>query len=238
MSIVIPAVLVPTRKALDDTLARLDGLFDLVQVDAVDGRFVGPATWPYAEPSELAALKRGEPFPLLGHFKYEVDLMIEAPEETIGMWIEAGVSRLLVHIESVRSMTKLIDCLATKYGHEKDFAPGLLSLGVALNIDTDAAVLEPFIESIDYVQFMGIARIGVQGQPFDKRVLRKIEAFRKAHPDMPIQVDGGVSLESAPELLAAGVDKLCVGSALLKAPDLIERMHAFETLGEEYGRYT
>jgi hypothetical protein len=57
MSIVIPAVLVPSRKVLDETLARLDGLYDLVQVDIVDGRFVGPPTWPYSEPAELSVLE-------------------------------------------------------------------------------------------------------------------------------------------------------------------------------------
>jgi ribulose-phosphate 3-epimerase len=237
MSIVIPAVLVHSRKELDETLTRLEGLVDLVQVDIVDGRFVGPPTWPYAEPAEMAITKGEGEFPSLGHFKFEVDLMVESPEQTVGAWIQAGVARVLVHIETVRNFGGLVNDLKEKYGHEKGFAVDLLSLGVAINIDTDTAVLEPYIDSIDYVQFMGIATIGKQGQPFDRRVLRKIEAFRKAHPDMLIQVDGGVSLETAPDLLSVGVNKLCVGSALLKAPDLVERLHAFEALGDAYGRY-
>jgi ribulose-phosphate 3-epimerase len=237
MSIVIPAVLVPSRKVLDETLTRLDGLYDLVQVDIVDGRFVGPATWPYSEPAELSVLEPDGQFPYLGHFKFEVDLMVENPEATVGKWVEAGAAKILVHMESVRNMQHIVDELRENYGHEKGFAPDLLSLGVALNIDTDTAVIEPYIDSIDYVQFMGIAKIGVQGQPFDTRVLRKIEAFKKAHPDMPIQVDGGVSLTTAPDLLSVGVTNLCVGSALLKTPDLIATMHAFEAVAEQYGRY-
>ncbi len=237
MSIVIPAVLVPSRKALDETLDRLDGLFDTVQVDIVDGRFAGPATWPYSEPAELSVLQQGGQFPRLGHFKFEVDLMVENPEATVGAWVEAGAAKILVHIESVRDFGRMAAELKETYGHEKGFAPDLLSLGVALNIDTDTAILEPYIADIDYVQFMGIAKIGVQGQPFDARVLRKIEAFRKAHPDIPVQVDGGVSLTTAPDLLSAGVANLCVGSALLKTPDLIATMHAFEKLAEDYGRY-
>lgn len=238
MSTIIPAVLVPSRKALDETLMRLDGLVDTVQVDIVDGIFVGPPTWPYAEPAELSILKAGGEFPALGRFKFEVDLMVQNPEKTVGAWIDAGVSRVLLHIETVRDFAGVVSELQKKYGHEKGFASDLLSLGVAINIDTDTKVLEPFIDSIDYVQFMGIARIGVQGQPFDTRVLQKIAAFRKAHPKMPIQVDGGVSLETAPSLLDAGVTKLCVGSALLKAPDLVERLHEFEAIAEEHGRYS
>lgn len=238
MSIVVPTVLVPTRKALDETLSRLDGLFDLVQIDVVDGRFAGPATWPYAEPAELSVLKSGGQIPHLGHFNFEVDLMVENPELTIGAWIEAGAAKVVVHVESVRNLERIVDELREKYGHEKGFAPDLLSFGVALNIETDPAIIEPYIGSIDYVQFMDIDKIGVQGQPFDKHVLRKIEAFRKTHPNMPIQVDGGVSLKTAPDLLALGVSHLCVGSALLKAPDLIERLHEFEALADEYGRYS
>ena len=237
MSIVIPAVLVSTRKELDETLLRLEGLFDTVQVDIVDGRFANPPTWPYVQVSEMDILTGDTQFPSVGKFTFEVDLMVENPELTVGAWIDAGVSRVLVHIESARNFKALIDDLKRRYGHEKGFMSGLLSLGVALNIDTDTAVLEPYIDSIDYVQFMGIARIGVQGQPFDRRVLRKIEAFKKAHPAIPLQVDGGVTLETAPDLLSVGVNQLCVGSALLEAPDLVERLHAFEALAEAYGRY-
>lgn len=237
MGVVIPAVLAHSRKSLEETLAKVDGLVDHVQIDIVDGRFVGPATWPYTEPAELKAIEEGAQFPYLGHFAFEVDLMIEQPEETIGTWINAGASKLLVHIESVRSMQKLIDCLANKYGHEKGFAPGLLSFGVAMNIDTDPKVLEPYMDAIDYVQFMGIATIGKQGQSFDTRVVRKIEAFRKAYPDMPVQVDGGISRSTAPGLLALGVKKLCIGSALFQSNDIPKELAALESLADEYGRY-
>lgn len=237
MGVIIPAVLVPSRKALDDTLSRLKGLVDVVQVDIVDGRFVGPPTWPYSEAEELGILRGASQFPHLGEFKFEVDLMVENPEDQIGPWIDAGVERILVHIESVRNMERVVETMKG-YGHEKGFAPDLLSLGIAINIDTDTAAIEPYLDDADYVQFMGIKTIGKQGQPFDERVLRKIEAFRKAHPGMPVQVDGAVSEKTAPALLAAGVDRLCIGSALLKAPDIEAALHRFEGLAEEYGRYS
>lgn len=237
MGVIIPAVLVPSRKALDDTLSRLSGLVDVVQVDIVDGRFAGPPTWPYSEAEELGILRGANQFPHLGEFKFEVDLMVENPEDQVGPWIDAGVERILVHIESVRNMDRVIATMQG-YGHEKGFAPDLLSLGIALNTDTDTAAIEPYLGAADYVQFMGIKTIGKQGQPFDERVLRKIEAFRKAHPGMPVQVDGAVSLETAPALLSAGVDRLCIGSALLKAPDMEAALHRFTELAEEYGRYS
>lgn len=236
MGVIIPAVLVPSRRDLEETLARLAGLVDAVQVDIVDGRFVGPPTWPYSEKEELGILEGTSQFPHLGEFKFEVDLMVENPEEQIGAWVDAGVERILVHIESVRSMERVIETMK-RYGHEKGFAPDLLSLGIAINIDTDIAAIEPYLADTDYVQFMGIKTIGKQGQPFDERVLRKIEAFRKKHPGMPVQVDGAVSEKTAPALLSVGVDRLCIGSALLKAPDIGAALHRFQELAEEYGRY-
>src|SRR6185437_12060256 len=125
-----------------------------------------------------------------------IDLMVRDPEAVIGSWIELGASRITVHFESTNYPAKIIDDFKTKYGHDRDFAPDLLSFGFAIGAETDPAVLEPFIDEMDYVQFMGIKRIGRQGEPFDKNVIARINAFRKKHPGMEIQVDGGVSNET------------------------------------------
>jgi ribulose-phosphate 3-epimerase len=238
MSVIVPAVLVPSREELENALARLVGLVDTVQIDVVDGRFIGPPTWPYTEKEEVERIRtEGELIPYVERFRFEIDLMVESPEAVVGDWISAGATKILAHVESTRNLDALLQKLQSTYGHEKGFAPHLLSFGLALNIDTDASIIEPYIDTIDYVQFMGIAVIGKQGQPFDPRVIRKIEAFKKKHPDMSVQVDGGVSLQTAPALLSCGVDRLCVGSALLKNPDVKEGLEKFNALVERYGIY-
>ena len=82
---------------------------------------------------------------------------------------------------------------------------------------------------------MGIARIGRQGQPFDRRVFEKIKTFHAKHPEIVLQVDGGVSLENTHRLLAFGVSDLVVGSALLKAHDIADAFALFEALQTSYG---
>lgn len=238
MSIVTPAVLVSSRSALEATLSRLSGLVQIVQLDFVDGRFAAPATWPYTEPSERTMLTGESTFPYLGDFAYEIDLMVLAPEKIVGACIASGASRLVLHLESVGNINQLLNDLQTTYGHEKGFAENLLSIGVALNVTTDISLLAPYIDRIDYVQCMGIARIGVQGEPLDTRVFKKIEEIRKTYPSLPIQVDGGVTLQNAPTLLSLGVSRLCVGSALLAAPDISSTLASFEILKEQYGTYT
>jgi ribulose-phosphate 3-epimerase len=239
MSAIVPAILPTSLEDLSDKLAKLSGHTDRVQIDIVDGHFAAPATWPYtadghAFNTEVAA---GGLLPNVGEFQFEIDVMVRDPEIVSGIWIDAGASTLTLHVESTRYLAKAVNDLRTIYGHDKGFAPNLLSVGLALNIDTDTNILEPYIDQIDYVQFMGIARIGHQGEPFDPRVLRKIKAFRTKHPEMLIQVDGGVSLNTAPELLSVGVSRLVVGSDLWKAPDLDAELLKFKELLEQYGLY-
>jgi ribulose-phosphate 3-epimerase len=162
---------------------------------------------------------------------------VREPKEAIGAFLHAGAGKLVIHLESTSDVTGVIDELEERYGRDKEFSPELLSVALSINIDTDLALLEPHLPRIDYVQFMGIARIGQQGIPFDERVLEKIATFKKAHPDIPVQVDGGVSLETAPKLLAAGAERLVVGSALWKSDDVAHTLHAFNELLLEYGRY-
>jgi ribulose-phosphate 3-epimerase len=240
MSAIVPAILPKSLEDLQQKLAVLDGVVTSVQLDVVDGRFASPASWPYLENSSSGDpdFQNGETLPYLGQMNYEIDLMVSNPEEVTGLWIQAGASRITIHAESTKYLSKTISDVQVKYGHAKDFAPGLLSLGLAINIATDLSLIEPYLEFMDYVQFMGIASIGKQGEPYDTRVLRKIAAFRHLHPDMNIQVDGGVSLATAPALLSAGVSRLIIGSALWKAPNLLEEFRKFQDLSQEYGIYS
>ena len=82
---------------------------------------------------------------------------------------------------------------------------------------------------------MGIARIGRQGEPFDERVYEQVRVFRERHPDLPVQVDGGVSLKNAKKLLALGVSTLVIGSGILRAEDPITAVTAFENLETPFG---
>ncbi|MFZ1987889.1 MAG: hypothetical protein WAV21_02560 [Minisyncoccia bacterium] len=242
MGIVVPAILPSSRLDLEEKLQRLSGLTDFVQIDVVDGRFATPPTWPYSEGVEgantfLSEAENGTTLPGWGEFKFDIDLMVSDPDRVMGGWISEGASRITVHAESSHFLSKAVDEIEMHYGHGKDFAVDLLSFGLALNIGTDLALIEPFISHIEYVQFMGIRAIGRQGEPFDMHVLERVKTFRKKHPDIQIQVDGGVSLVTAPPLLDAGVDRLVVGSALWKAPDLKAELEKFNALTEQYGLY-
>ena len=230
MGIVIPAVLPSSRKELEEKLALFASIpaVSRVQIDVVDGRFAAPASWPYNSPSTKSDLVLGEMLPHLDHIEYEIDLMCVDAEVAVEAWLTLGATRLTLHAESVIDLPRLIAFVRDRYG---DF----ISLGLALSVASELALIEQCLEGIAYVQFMGIARIGKQGQPFDRRVFEKIKVFHAKHPQIVLQVDGGVSLENAHRLLALGISNLVVGSALLKAHDIAGAFALFEALQTPYG---
>ena len=236
MAVIIPAILPTSSDDLDAHLLRLSGITNRVQIDVVDGRFVTPASWPYAQHEDIQKLTE-DSLPELGSFRFEIDLMVEDPERAIGPWVRAGATRITVHAETARNLPELIRNFQTAYGHDKDFAPGLISFGLAINLATDVSLIEPYLDQCDYVQFMGIARIGKQGEPFSDDVIPKVHAFHRKYPDMPIQVDGGVSRASAERLVEAGATRLVVGSDIWQAPDIAAEIKALCDIAETHGLY-
>lgn len=239
MGIIVPAIIPTSREELETKLAPLVGLCQEIQIDTVDGRFAFPASWPYeGHESDLSRmLAEGELLPHTEDFRFEVDLMTTDPESIAGTWIGVGAVRLTVHAESTRFVPRFIANTRALYGRDKEFAPDLLSVGVAIGANTDFSLIEPYLKDIDYVQFMGIGRIGVQGQPFLERTIERITWFRKAHPGIPVQVDGGVSLSNAARLLTAGVSRLVVGSAIWKSEDPAQAYRDLAALTERHGVY-
>ncbi len=231
MSIVVPAVLPSSRKEFEEELALFATLPSVsrVQIDTVDGKFATPASWPCIAPEELRArVARGEMLPALERIAYEIDLMCLDALATADAWLALGATRLTFHAESTTNLPGLMSSVRSRYG-------SFITLGLALNIETNLSLIKPCIGEIEYVQFMGIAHIGVQGQPFDERVLGKIKEFRTQYPDLPFQVDGGMTLPSAKKVLALGASNVVVGSAILRAKDPRAVVAAFEALQTSYG---
>lgn len=239
MGIIVPAILPTSLQDLEEKLTRFEGLVDFIQIDVVDGIFAAPASWPYSGGTkELATLaEEGGSLPKFGTFKFDIDLMVAKPEEVTASWIMLGASHITAHAESTTYLPKLITDFDEKYGHDRDFAPDLIGFGLAIGANTEVALIEPYLGDVDYVQFMGIKRIGHQGEPFDSRVVERVRAFKKKHPEIDVQIDGGVTRETAPALLDAGADRLIVGHALLNALDVKAELGAFEELTQKYGLY-
>lgn len=243
MGIVVPAVLPSSRKDLEDKLSLFAKIPSVsrVQIDIVDGVFASPASWPYSAkatkgtPSELDVMvQKGETLPYLDRISYEIDLMCINAEQMARAWLALGATRLTFHAESTTNISRLLASARRRYGAGDGFASELMSFGVALNIESDLALIESCVSEVEFVQFMGIARIGRQGQPFDKRVFEKLKVFHARHPKISLQIDGGVSLENARRIINLGVSTLVVGSAILNAQNPAATFAKFEELKSPY----
>lgn len=230
---IIPAVMPDNTTDLQAKLAQVVGHAPVVQIDIMDGKFVDDVSWPYTEDEEYfqGILNEDEGLPYWDQFDFEVDLMVVRPEEVINDWITAGVRRIVVHQESTNKLEEILKNFRERF--PKSDQPDVFDceIGIAQNIDTPVESLFPFLEQIDFVQFMGIDTIGEQGNPFDEKVLNKIRALREHDPKTIISVDGGVSLENALELITAGVNRLIIGSAIFGSEDVVATIKEFKHLG-------
>jgi ribulose-phosphate 3-epimerase len=211
MASVVPAVIPESEAHLTDTLSAVLPWSPEIQVDIVDGLFVPHTSWPY----------KGGAVHALSAFSntiiIEVDLMVQEPETVVESYLQAGVKRVVVHLESVKNLAVIV-ALKQKY-------PFLL--GFSIGNDTPLETLQNVVGYADYVQLMGIASIGAQGQSFDTRVLDRIRAVRHAHGTLPISIDGSVNTATIEALVEVGADRLVSGSAILSAD---EPDRAYQTL--------
>lgn len=215
MAKIIPAVIPESFEHLRKTLTFIGAYTKIVQVDIVDGTFVPSASWPYeaeGDPCDIEMFTK--------MFEIEVDLMIVNPEQTIDVYVDAGVTRVIVHVESTKHMERILD-------HRRSHT---YELGLSVNNDTPLETLFPYVTEIDFVQLMGIAEIGSQGQPFDERVLERIAIMKAQYPELPVSVDGSVNKETLPQLAKAGADRFVSGSAILSSDDPAATFMSFEEI--------
>lgn len=177
----------------------LDEFGNWVQIDITDGKFVPTKT--VIDLEDLRYFTK--------RANVEFHLMIDKPEEVIGEWVRLGPKRVIVHIEAVVDMEKLLTICRENS----------IEIGLALNPETPNTMIEPWINSVDLILFLGV-HPGKGGQEFIPEVLEKIKSLRQSSPDVKIEIDGGVRKENIEELKNAGVNIFVVGSGILKSPDV------------------
>jgi ribulose-phosphate 3-epimerase len=231
MTEVLPAIIPESYEDLSCKMSAVKGIVKLVQVDVCDGKFVHSESWPYIADDENHFEKiteEDEGFPFWESMDFEADLMIKNPEESVEKWIKAGAKAIVLHIESSPKILDLVKDLRKTYGYPGDSLVSV-DIGIALNIDTANEAMDEFLikdpegrRLADFVQFMGIDKIGYQGQEFDEEVIKKIKDLRKKYPDVAISVDGGVNFDNYKNLVKAGANKLISGSAIYESENIAE----------------
>ncbi len=146
----------------------------------------------------------------------EAHLMVAQPEKYIKAAADAGFKRIIAHVEANDPRLFLEQA---KYED--------VEVGIAIDGPTDFEEVEPFLDQIDFVQVMTIES-GFSGQPFLPETVEKIKSIHTYLPDLPIEVDGGISDITARLVKEAGATRLVVTTFLFKDPanitDAIEQL--------------
>jgi ribulose-phosphate 3-epimerase len=183
---------------------------DYVHFDVMDGVFVPNLSF---GPALLRDMKRE-----IALF-FDVHLMLTDPLPYVDVFAQSGAGALTVHVEAEHFKESLARIRSLG-----------LKVGASLRPATPAEALRPYLPLLDLILVMTVEP-GFGGQKFHPDMLRKISAFRQMGFTGEIEVDGGVSLENAPLLAAAGADTLVMGTAFFSAADpaaLVRQVHAIE----------
>jgi len=186
-----------TPEEFEQMLKKLQPTGETLQVDIADGVFV---------PSILGGIEGVANHP---EVIFQVHLMVEKPENYLGRLINLpNVESIIFHIESSSQPMGIIDTI-----HQ-----GGKKVGVALNPETGIEAVEPLVGHVDFVQFMTV-HPGGYGAAFQLAVLDKVENFHTLHPEMPIEVDGGMNQSTIPLAVKAGATMIESGSYVANSED-------------------
>ena len=224
---IIPAILPPSLGELREQLSRIRGATRDVQIDIVDGIFASNRTWPYAQDGRPETRSLKDELAFADAFDIEVDLMAHEPEDMAESWRESGAARIIIHADTAGAREAL---LALTFEREEHKKPQGIAVGIALPCSASAGSLAEFENLYDFVQVMGIDKVGFQGQPFASGAIELVRALRQQYPDLAIQVDGGVSEKNIPDLVRAGANRLIVGSQIWKSENPKAEIQTLEAL--------
>ncbi|BFU95141.1 MAG: D-ribulose-5-phosphate 3-epimerase [Nitrospira sp.] len=214
---IAPSILSADFARLADEVAAVErGGADFLHVDVMDGHFVPNLT---IGPPIVESLKKVTKLPL------DVHLMITNPDAFIPEFAAAGADYLTVHVEACPHLHRTVQLIKE---HR-------VKAGVTLNPATSLHTLDEILPDVDLVLIMSV-NPGFGGQKFIDSCLQKVANARhmldQVRSQALLEVDGGIKVDNAGRILAAGAEVLVAGSAVFSSPDYGATIAALRAAGQ------
>lgn len=195
---IAPSLLSADFARLGEEIKAIEPYADMIHIDVMDGHFVPNLTF---GPAVVEKLRSWTKLP------FDVHLMISPVDPFIEEFVKAGANILTIHPEAGPHPYRSLQLI-------KDMG---CKAGIALNPGTPLDLIKPLIPVVDLILVMTV-NPGFGGQAFLKSQLQKIKDVRKlidqSDHDILLEVDGGISPQTAPLVIKEGVDVLVAGNAI------------------------
>lgn len=216
MAIIAPSLLAANFLRLEDECRMVnESEADWLHLDVMDGRFVPNISFGLPVISQVSKISQKP---------CDVHLMILEPERYVEDFKKAGADHVSVHIEACPHLHRNIQQIKSMG----------MEAGVAVNPHTPVSLLLDILGDIDIVLLMSV-NPGFGGQSFIPHTLNKIRELRRIIDDnkldVKIEIDGGVTVENAGEILEAGAHVLVAGNTVFASKDPKETIRQLKNAG-------
>jgi len=211
---ITPSILNADFSHLDQEIARIAAVSDLLHLDVMDNVFVPNFTFDFEQAASIIA---SSPIPVDSH------LMIADVDHLAPAYAHAGSASVTIHAEASSSIASTLRAIRTEGARA----------GLALKPGSSIEDYADFIDDVDMFLIMTVEP-GFGGQKFMAAMMDKVSRTRAIIGDRPIwlQVDGGISLETIQIAREAGADTFVAGSAVFNAPDPAEMILQLRALAD------